>query len=100
MYTPLIPATLPKDYQLQWQTMAPMKRPAQPSVRTLARLCVPIPLSDVPRQSAGTPHPRRNVAVRPRTQEVAPAYVFLASEDSSYFTGQTLHPNGGMPVSS
>ncbi len=27
--------------------------------------------------------------------EVAPAYVFLASEDASYFTGQILHPNGG-----
>lgn len=27
--------------------------------------------------------------------EVAPAVVFLASEDSSYFTGQVLHPNGG-----
>ncbi|MFN3378232.1 MAG: SDR family oxidoreductase [Runella zeae] len=27
--------------------------------------------------------------------EVAPAYVFLASEDSSYMTGQVLHPNGG-----
>jgi len=27
--------------------------------------------------------------------EVAPAYVFLASDDSSYFSGQTLHPNGG-----
>ncbi len=27
--------------------------------------------------------------------EVAPAYVFLASEDSTYFTGQVLHPNGG-----
>lgn len=27
--------------------------------------------------------------------EVAPAYVFLASEDASYFTGQCLHPNGG-----
>ncbi|KAH9316188.1 hypothetical protein KI387_024815, partial [Taxus chinensis] len=25
--------------------------------------------------------------------EVAPSYVFLASEDSSYFTGQILHPN-------
>ncbi|ALW85135.1 NAD(P)-dependent oxidoreductase [Hymenobacter sedentarius] len=30
--------------------------------------------------------------------EVAPAYVFLASEDASYFTGQTLHPNGGETV--
>lgn len=27
--------------------------------------------------------------------EVATAYVFLASEDSSYVTGQVLHPNGG-----
>jgi NAD(P)-dependent dehydrogenase (short-subunit alcohol dehydrogenase family) len=27
--------------------------------------------------------------------EIAPAYVFLASEDSVFFNGQTLHPNGG-----
>lgn len=27
--------------------------------------------------------------------EVAPAYVFLASNDSSYITGQVIHPNGG-----
>ncbi|MCW3072531.1 MAG: yhdF [Bacteroidetes bacterium] len=27
--------------------------------------------------------------------EVAPSYVFLASEDSAYITGQFLHPNGG-----
>lgn len=32
--------------------------------------------------------------------EVAPAFVFLASEDASYMTGQILHPNGGTPVSS
>jgi NAD(P)-dependent dehydrogenase (short-subunit alcohol dehydrogenase family) len=30
--------------------------------------------------------------------EVAPAYVFLASDDSSYMTGQVLHPNGGEVV--
>ncbi len=30
--------------------------------------------------------------------EVAPAFVFLASEDASYFTGQILHPNGGKSV--
>jgi NAD(P)-dependent dehydrogenase (short-subunit alcohol dehydrogenase family) len=28
-------------------------------------------------------------------EEVAPAFVFLASDDSSYMTGQVLHPNGG-----
>jgi NAD(P)-dependent dehydrogenase (short-subunit alcohol dehydrogenase family) len=27
--------------------------------------------------------------------EVAPCFVFLASEDASYITGETLHPNGG-----
>lgn len=31
-------------------------------------------------------------------QEVAPAYVFLASEDSSYISGQMLHVNGGVIV--
>jgi NAD(P)-dependent dehydrogenase (short-subunit alcohol dehydrogenase family) len=30
--------------------------------------------------------------------EVAPAYVFLASEDSSYITSQVIHPNGGEVV--
>jgi NAD(P)-dependent dehydrogenase (short-subunit alcohol dehydrogenase family) len=30
--------------------------------------------------------------------EVAPCYVFLASADSSYITGQVLHPNGGRIV--
>ncbi|HMI79660.1 MAG TPA: SDR family oxidoreductase [Ferruginibacter sp.] len=39
--------------------------------------------SDVPMKRAGEP------------SEVAPAYLFLASEDSSYITGQVLHPNGG-----
>ncbi len=39
--------------------------------------------SDVPMKRAGEP------------VEVAPCYVFLASDDSSYITGQVLHPNGG-----
>lgn len=39
--------------------------------------------SDVPMGRAGQP------------AEVAPAYVFLASNDGSYMTGQTLHVNGG-----
>jgi NAD(P)-dependent dehydrogenase (short-subunit alcohol dehydrogenase family) len=28
-------------------------------------------------------------------EEIAPSFVFLASDDASYFTGQVLHPNGG-----
>jgi NAD(P)-dependent dehydrogenase (short-subunit alcohol dehydrogenase family) len=39
--------------------------------------------ADVPLGRAGQP------------AEVAPSYVFLASADGSYMTGQTLHPNGG-----
>ena len=30
--------------------------------------------------------------------EIAPCYVFLASADASYMTGQVLHPNGGSVV--
>jgi NAD(P)-dependent dehydrogenase (short-subunit alcohol dehydrogenase family) len=30
--------------------------------------------------------------------EIAPCYVFLASDDSSYMSGQILHPNGGRIV--
>ena len=41
---------------------------------------------DVPMKRPGQP------------SEVAPAYVFLASEDASYITGQVLHPNGGTIV--
>jgi NAD(P)-dependent dehydrogenase (short-subunit alcohol dehydrogenase family) len=35
---------------------------------------------------------------RNRHAAVAPCYVFLASDDSSYMTGQVLHPNGGTIV--
>jgi len=31
-------------------------------------------------------------------EEVAPAYVFLAAQDASYITGQTIHVNGGYIV--
>jgi len=30
--------------------------------------------------------------------EVAPCYVFLSCDDSSYMSGQVLHPNGGRIV--
>jgi NAD(P)-dependent dehydrogenase (short-subunit alcohol dehydrogenase family) len=39
--------------------------------------------SDTPMRRAGEP------------AEVASCYVFLASDDASYMTGQVLHPNGG-----
>jgi NAD(P)-dependent dehydrogenase (short-subunit alcohol dehydrogenase family) len=39
--------------------------------------------SDVPMQRPGQP------------EEIAPSYVFLASDDSSYMVGEFLHPNGG-----
>jgi NAD(P)-dependent dehydrogenase (short-subunit alcohol dehydrogenase family) len=63
IWTPLIPATFPKD-----------------KVATFG--------SDVPLARAGEP------------TEVAPCFVFLASEDASYITGQVLHPNGGEIVNS
>jgi NAD(P)-dependent dehydrogenase (short-subunit alcohol dehydrogenase family) len=43
---------------------------------------------DTPMKRPGQPH------------EVATCYVFLASEDSSYISGQFLHPNGGQVVGS
>lgn len=39
--------------------------------------------SEVPMKRAGEP------------AEVAPSFLFLASDDASYITGQVLHPNGG-----
>lgn len=39
--------------------------------------------TDVPMQRAGEPF------------EIAPSYLFLASDNASYITGQVLHPNGG-----
>ncbi|HBT32169.1 MAG TPA: NAD(P)-dependent oxidoreductase, partial [Pusillimonas sp.] len=32
--------------------------------------------------------------------ELAPAYVYLASSDSTYVSGQTIHVNGGTIVNS
>lgn len=42
--------------------------------------------ADVPMKRPGEP------------SEVAPCYTFLASDDSSYISGQILHPNGGAIV--
>ena len=61
IWTPLIPASFPKDVVENFGQDAPLGRPGQPN-------------------------------------EVAPSLLFLACEDSSYMTGQVLHPNGGTLV--
>ncbi|PVH27450.1 SDR family oxidoreductase [Pararhodobacter oceanensis] len=61
IWTPLIPASFPKDAVEDFGQDSPLGRPGQPN-------------------------------------EVAPALLFLACEDSSYMTGQVLHPNGGTLV--
>lgn len=60
-WTPLIPATFPKELVAEFGKHVPLGRPGEPA-------------------------------------EIAPCYVFLASKDSSYMTGQILHPNGGVIV--
>jgi len=61
IWTPLIPATFPKEKVEKFGQDVPMGRPGQP-------------------------------------EELALAYVYLASDDSSYMSGQTLHLNGGTIV--
>lgn len=60
IWTPLIPATMPKDAYEQFGKDVPLGRPGQPA-------------------------------------ELAPAYVFLASQESSYITGETIAVTGGAP---
>ena len=44
--------------------------------------------------------PARRWSGAGQPNEVAPCFVFLASEDASYISGQVLHPNGGNVVGS
>lgn len=60
-----------------WTPLIPSTFPAE-KVATFGK--------QVPMQRAGQP------------EEVATSYVFLASEDSSYMSGQILHPNGGTVI--
>src|SRR5436190_8795342 len=60
-----------------WTPLIPSTFPAE-EVETFG--------SDVPLGRPGQP------------EEVAPSYIFLASDDSSYMTGQILHPNGSTIV--
>jgi NAD(P)-dependent dehydrogenase (short-subunit alcohol dehydrogenase family) len=61
VWTPLIPATMPKEKVEQFGTDTPEGRPGQPA-------------------------------------ELAPAYVFFASQESSYVTGEILGVTGGRPT--
>lgn len=49
-----------------------------------------LPADEVPYFGSDTPMERAG-----QPAEVAPCFVFLASDDASYMTGQVLHPNGG-----
>jgi NAD(P)-dependent dehydrogenase (short-subunit alcohol dehydrogenase family) len=53
------------------------------------------PADKVAQFGANTPMKRPG-----QPNEVAPSYLFLACEDSSYITGTFLHPNGGDPTES
>ncbi len=48
---------------------------------------------DIPDFGKATPMGRPG-----QPNEVAPAFLFLACADSSYISGQVIHPNGGVPV--
>ena len=61
IWTPLIPASFPKERVGKFGQNTTLGRPGHPD-------------------------------------EIAPSFVFLASDDSSYMTGQVLHPNGGTIV--
>ncbi|WP_163970941.1 SDR family oxidoreductase [Oceanobacillus halotolerans] len=62
-----------------WTPLIPSSYPAK-QVKTFGQ--------DAPMNRAGQPY------------ELAPAYVYLASDDSSYVSGQVIHVNGGTIVSS
>ena len=55
----------------------------------------PLNVADKPPEEAAK-HGADTPMKRPsQPEEVASCYVFLASNDASYMTGQLLHPNGG-----
>lgn len=61
-------------------------------------ICTPLIPATFPKEKVekhGDPVPLGRAG---QPSEVAPCYVFLASGDSSYISGQVLHPNGGEVV--
>ena len=55
----------------------------------------PLIASTFPAQEVATFGADAPLAHAAEPREIAPSYVFLASRDGAYFTGQVLHPNGG-----
>ncbi|OQP49729.1 NAD(P)-dependent oxidoreductase [Niastella yeongjuensis] len=55
------------------------------------------PLATATNDKEGNKHHGENTPLQRAGEpvEVAPSYLFLASKDASYMTGQVLHPNGG-----
>jgi NAD(P)-dependent dehydrogenase (short-subunit alcohol dehydrogenase family) len=58
---------------------------------------IPATMPDQKVESHGSETPMKRAG---QPEEVAPSYVFLASNDSSYMSGQVLHVNGGEIVNS
>ena len=56
---------------------------------------IPSTFSEDEVQKFGSRVPMKRVG---QPEEVAPSYLFLASSESSYMTGQVLHPNGGTVI--
>lgn len=61
-----------------WTSLIPSSFPAE-QVKTFGA-----EFAEVPMKRAGQPY------------EIAPSYVFLASDDSGFISGQVMHPNGGV----
>lgn len=56
---------------------------------------IPSTLKDETIESFGKDTPMKRTG---QPSELAPAFIFLASNDSSYISGQVIHVNGGEPV--
>jgi NAD(P)-dependent dehydrogenase (short-subunit alcohol dehydrogenase family) len=61
-------------------------------------VCTPLIPSTFPAKEVETFRSDVSLGRAGQPEEIAPSYVFLASDDSSYMTGQVLHPNGGTMV--
>jgi len=58
----------------------------------------PLIVSTFPEEKVKTFGQHTAIGRAGQPSECGPSYVFLASDDSTYITGQCLHPNGGNPL--